>query len=38
METLKTKGWEVVFQEDEVARTRSHIILRDTLLIGKPKD
>lgn len=38
METLKAKGWEVVFQEDDAGRTRSRIILRDTILMGKPKD
>jgi len=35
---LKTMGWQVDFQEDEVACTRSRIILRDTILAGKPKD
>ena len=40
MEILKTKGWEFVFvfQGDDAARTRSRIILRDTILMGKPKD
>src|SRR5580765_4456725 len=37
VETLKTKGYEVVFQEDDAARVRYRIVNRDTVLMGKAK-
>jgi hypothetical protein len=36
VETLKNKGYDIVFQEDDTARTRSRIVNRDTVLMGKP--
>ena len=37
VETIKTKGYEIVFQEDDAARVRYRIVRRDTVLMGKPK-
>jgi hypothetical protein len=38
IETTKTKGYEVVLQEEDAARVRHHIVNRDTVLMGKPRD
>lgn len=37
VETLKSKGYEIVFQIDDAARVRYRLILRDTVLMGKPR-
>ena len=38
VETTKTKGYDVVLQEDDAARARYRIVNRDTVLMGKPRD
>lgn len=38
METIKKKGREVVLQERDAIRAHSRIILRDTILMGQPRD
>ena len=37
IETTKTKGYDLVFQEDDAARVRYRIVNRDTVLMGRPK-
>ena len=37
IETLKTKGFHVVLEEDDAARVRYRIINRDVILMGRPK-
>lgn len=36
VETLKTKGYHVVREEDDAARVRYRIVNRDTVLMRKP--
>jgi hypothetical protein len=35
IETTKTKGYEIVFQEDDAARVRHRIVNRNAVLMGK---